>query len=97
MSHVVPTVALMKAAVICNCQICSAPWHRRVRIVCLAPEIAHVIDDEVMREREACAVLLDQLETELPTRVRAGLYLRGSLAAAIRAHVEEVHGLSIYQ
>jgi hypothetical protein len=45
---------------------------------------AHV-EARVAEEREACARVIEDLEMHLPDQVRGARYLRGSLAAALRA------------
>ena len=48
-------------------------------------EIQRRIGAAVAEEQEACARLIEERESGLPDAVRRGDYLRGALAAAIRA------------
>lgn len=40
--------------------------------------------EAVRKEREACAVAVEELERSLPDRVRRAAYIRGTIAIAIR-------------
>mgnify|MGYP001597086769 CR=1 FL=1 len=44
-----------------------------------------MIQRAVEEEREACASLIEEQEVYLPDRVRNAVYVRGTLAALIRA------------